>query len=115
VLQGRVSLEAGRSAELWVDTAYTTEMAVETVAFASDRYFELAADPAMAEIMAISPELLVVIGDSAIRITSTGKETAAYPAPSPQALEPEDATPDRTDDLGSENAWNEFMRWLFGR
>lgn len=115
MMQGRLTLDDGRSVDLWVDTAYATEMHVEVVQFAGDRYFELAADAAMAEILAISPEMVIVTGDSAIRITTMAEQAAAYPAPTRQEVEREDNAPGETDALGGESTWDEFMRWLFGR
>ncbi|MCC9075324.1 VWA domain-containing protein [Litorilinea aerophila] len=69
--QGQVPGPDGEGLILWVDTAYEESMAVETVIFGSPRYFQLAEDPDMAQWLAISPELVVVVdAGHAIRITT---------------------------------------------
>lgn len=70
VRQSVVTTKAGQQYGLWVDTRYEEAMRVETVRFGSPRYFSLARNPQMAAWLAISPELVVVVGDGqAIRIT----------------------------------------------
>jgi len=50
----------------WVDTAYTAEMPLLTVAFGSDCYFELLDQTDLAAWLAIAPELIVVLKDSSV-------------------------------------------------
>ena len=61
----------GQPVEFWVDTAYTEAMELETVAFASDRYWALLEQPNAAAWLSLSTEMIVVLEDgTAIRITS---------------------------------------------
>jgi Ca-activated chloride channel family protein len=72
VHQRTVQTADGRALDLWVDTRYTAEMAVEIVEFGSARYFTLTRQPEMAAWLAISPEMVIVVdGNRAIRITTT--------------------------------------------
>jgi Ca-activated chloride channel family protein len=72
VHQRTVQTADGRALDLWVDTRYTEEMAVEIVEFGSARYFTLTRQPEMAAWLAISPEMVIVVdGNRAIRITAT--------------------------------------------
>lgn len=69
--QGQVVAPDGAVYELWVDTAYREEMALETVLFGSDAYFALLDMPGLAEQLALSPEMVVVTGsDTAVRVTT---------------------------------------------
>ena len=114
VKQGRTTLPDGRTADLWVDTAYTEAMRLEQVAFASERYFELAAQPGMAEMLAVSPEMVIVTGENAaIRITSI-EETMSYPAPVSEVGPPDESTRDTPVEQHGQSAWDDFLRWLFG-
>jgi len=70
-LRAYISADDGSHAELWVDTQYDEAMALTTIEFGSDAYFDLLDEPDMAQWLAISPELIVVTGDaSAMRITA---------------------------------------------
>lgn len=114
VNQGSITLPDGRMAQLWVDTAYTEEMRIEQVVFASERYFELAAQPGISEMLALSPEMVIVIGENdAIRITSAETATA-YPAPI-SAGEADESAIDVPEATSGRSAWEDFLRWLFGR
>ncbi|HHY57028.1 MAG TPA: VWA domain-containing protein [Chloroflexi bacterium] len=65
----------GVTRALWVDTAYDDAMELTTVEFGSDAYFALLDDPALAQWLALSPELIVVTGaKTALRITVTQQE-----------------------------------------
>lgn len=69
--QGYVAGADGQALELWVDAAYQEGMTTETVRFASDRYFDLAQDARVARWLALSPEMIIVLGDgSALRVTT---------------------------------------------
>ncbi len=106
ILQGRVTLPDGRTADLWVDTGYDVEMALEPVAFTGDHYFELAADADMAEMLALSSEMVIVIdGDHAIRITAAGEPASADAATDVDAA-------GETSDPG---VWQSFWEWLLAR
>jgi|GEM_PF-6262602 len=62
--------DQGQQFDLWVDNAYDESMALETILFGSDEYFELAQQPNVQEWLALSSELILVLElDRAIRIT----------------------------------------------
>ena len=70
VLRGYLT-EEGSEGALWVDTGFVETMAVTTVVLGSDAYFDLLAEPEMAQWLAISAELVVVTGpESAVRVTA---------------------------------------------
>ena len=61
----------GQPAEFWVDTAYTEEMDLETVEFASDRYWALLEQPNVAQWLSLSTEMIVVLDNgTALRVTA---------------------------------------------
>jgi Ca-activated chloride channel family protein len=60
----------GRVLELWVDTAYAEEMPTRTVRFGSPEYFDLLDLPDMPAWLAIAPELILVLDDGAVRVTT---------------------------------------------
>lgn len=65
----------GRAQPFWVDTAWDGEAEPEVVAFASDRYFELAAESEISQWLAVSPEMVLVLEDgTVVRITTTVEE-----------------------------------------
>lgn len=71
--RGFVAGADGQPAELWVDTAYTEGMEVETVAFASERYWALLDEPKAAAWLSLSTEVIVVLEDgTALRVTAGG-------------------------------------------
>jgi Ca-activated chloride channel family protein len=72
VLRGSLAEEgSGGAGSIWVDTGFVETMAVTTVALGSDAYFDLLAEPEMAQWLAISAELVVVTGpESAVRVTA---------------------------------------------
>ncbi|MCP4165550.1 MAG: VWA domain-containing protein [Chloroflexi bacterium] len=110
--QGMVTRPDGTASEFWVDHAYKTSMPVQPVLFGSEAYFELAAEPDVAQWLAISPELVLVIDDTAYRISS--QETIAdqphtispLPTPTPE-VGPPSTTPAGTGFL-------DWLRRLFG-
>ena len=115
VRQGSVTLPNGRQADLWVDTAYTEEMVLEQVAFAGERYFELAAEPGMAEMLALSPEMVIVVdAEHAIRITSA-EEPGPYPEPETSESQLDESGSELSGAAGEQDAWEGFLRWLFGQ
>lgn len=110
VQQGWVAAADGTQYPFWVDTQYNDPVALTTVTFGSDEYFALAEDPALAEMLALSPEMVIVQPDgSGLRITTVGSddqgEPAATPAPTEARPQPDAAQPD---------TWQEFLEWLFG-
>jgi Ca-activated chloride channel family protein len=99
------SAEGGKGT-LWLDTSYSEGQDVETVAFASDRYFELAADPAIAEILALSKEVLFVEdGGNAIRVTADENASSNESDPTPNEAQAESP---------NKGFWESVMRWLAG-
>jgi Ca-activated chloride channel family protein len=69
--QGQVTSADGAVYDLWVDTAYREDMALETVVFGSEAYFALLDRPGLAEQLALSPEMVIVTGeDTAVRVTT---------------------------------------------
>jgi Ca-activated chloride channel homolog len=70
VRQAQVRGGDGQLHDLWVDTSYSEEMKVETVQFGSTRYFALLRQAEMAAWLAISPEVVIVVGpNAAVRVT----------------------------------------------
>ncbi len=130
IQQGRITGADGNPLALWVDSAYREEMTLIPIPFGSDAYFALAADPAMAAWLAISPELTLVWDGVAYRISSApvsspGPATpvptpappdlpSATPAPTPSDLPT--ATPAPAPDLPTPGAslWDSFLAWLRG-
>jgi hypothetical protein len=71
VRQSVLRTAGGQLVELWVDTLFEAGMQIETVVFGSPRYFELTKQPPMAQWLAISSELVIVVGQGkVIRITN---------------------------------------------
>lgn len=68
--QGYVDTPAGGRLPFWVDTGYTEDLPMETIAFGSDAYFELTAQPEMAKWLSLSPEMIIVTDGKALRITT---------------------------------------------
>jgi Ca-activated chloride channel family protein len=128
VQQGWVSGDDGISLPLWVDTAYTQEMSLMWVEFASDEYFALAAQPNMAEWLAVGQEIVIVVTDTqAIRVTTNREEmsregnTPLSPLATPVADETvapsQGASTGRsTETSGKEeqSGWNAFWSWIWG-
>lgn len=72
VLRAYVVDAEGRRLPLWVDTRYREEMKTTVVEFASDAYFALLDEPDMAQVLALSPEMIIVTdAEEAIRITTS--------------------------------------------
>ncbi|MFN8440357.1 MAG: VIT domain-containing protein [Caldilineaceae bacterium] len=105
----------------WVDTTFEPTMQVEEVAFASARYFELAQQPDLAQIFAISPEVVVVTGaNSAIHVNANSvletQSVSPLPTPSPTQLPSATATPTPTSTSDSEKGWWESLwGWVSGK
>jgi len=124
--QGTVRTPDGRTLELWVDSLYDETMDMETVLFASPRYAELAADPAVRPWLALSSELVLVMDGQALRITTLGAETdtplftstpvaerdqpSPTPSPLPTATAQAPASPSQ--DLPPSSPWHTFLQWL---
>ena len=121
VQQGWVSGADGSALPFWVDTAYKQEMTLQWVEFASDTYFRLAQNPAMAAWLAVGQEIVIVVSNNdAIRVTANVEEMARQgnvplsPLPTPGA---ETASPDAesgTDEVAPQSAWDAFWDWLWG-
>ncbi|RME82611.1 MAG: hypothetical protein D6775_10420 [Caldilineae bacterium] len=89
--QGNITRPDGTLLPLWVDSTYREGMTLQTIPFGSDAYFALASEPDVAAWLSVSPEMVVVIHDTAYRIT-TGAESEAgqpqTPAPTPTPTSP---------------------------
>ena len=110
VSQGRVAMPDGSEKMLWVDTAYSDDMELETVAFASERYFELARQPELAEILALSSEIVVAVDDAhAIRVS------AAEDAASAGANDDAHAGASVDQEEASDSVWSAIWEWLAGK
>ncbi len=70
--KGEVQAADGTLYPLWVDTALTGEMTPRQIPFGSDEYFALAADAQVAQWLAVSPALVVVIDGEAVQIVLDG-------------------------------------------
>ena len=107
VSRGEVELPDGGQAILWVDTAYDPSMKLQTVGFASERFFELANERRYAEMLALSAEVLIVIDDAtAVRITMLVDDVDAYVAPEEMS--------GSSGEVGDETLWGQFLNWLAG-
>jgi hypothetical protein len=118
VQQGWVSGADGSTLPFWVDTAYTQQMSLMWVEFASDEYFALSEQPSMAEWLAVGQEMVIVVSDTqAIRVTTNAEEMArAGNVPlSPLAMpaNSQESTPGATEQ-DEQNAWDRFWSWLWG-
>lgn len=116
----------GRTLELWVDSQYDEAMTLETVLFASPRYAELAADPAVRPWLSLSSELVLVMDGRALRITTLGAEADSplfpatpgsesvppSPAPSPMPTETVQAPTSPARDAPHSSPWQTFLQWL---
>ncbi|MCA9905251.1 MAG: hypothetical protein KC547_15450, partial [Anaerolineae bacterium] len=70
---------------VWVDTAFTDAQPQQEIAFGSAAYFDLLAQhPEWRDYFAVSPNLIVVLEDTAYVIADTG-ETLAEPVAAPTA------------------------------
>ena len=94
----------------WVDTSYSEGMEVESVAFASDRYFELSANPDTAEILALSPEILFVV-DATHAIRVTVEDESAY-LPGDTHITDSESTAEH--DGQDKSFWTQVWDWLSG-
>ena len=128
VQQGWVSAADGSALPFWVDTAYTQGMSLKWVEFASDSYFTLAAQPSMAEWLAVGQEMVIVVSDTeAIRVTTNAEEMGreGYVPLSPMVTPA--ASDQSTPSVGNEtsgnavtpeqdaqNAWDAFWSWFWG-
>ncbi|HEY52938.1 MAG TPA: VWA domain-containing protein [Caldilineae bacterium] len=94
--------------ELWVDNSYREAVMPHTILFGSDEYFELAGSRDVAQWLAISPELMLMIEDNAYRITTDpalSQDTAPEPLASPQ---PTPAPPA----AATQTFWESILAWL---
>jgi len=105
-------------------------MSMETVLFASPRYAQLAADPAVRPWLALSSELVLVVDGRALRITTLGAETdtplftttpvaegggpapTPSPMPSPMPMGTAQAPTSPTQDPPHSSPWQTFLHWL---
>ncbi|NOX61940.1 MAG: VWA domain-containing protein [Chloroflexi bacterium] len=120
IFQGYVNTADGQVLELWVDAAYRADMTPQIVVFGSDAYFALAEQPGIAQWLAISPELMLIIKGTAYRITTDPAlaenpprpgSTPATPTPNPVSAPDASSTP-------STSLWQALLEWLnrlFGR
>lgn len=90
VQRGQVQPADGTLYPVWVDTALTAEMTPRQLSFGSAEYFALAADAQVAQWLAVSPALVVVIDGEAVQIVMDG---AVDPASAASAEPSETATP----------------------
>jgi Ca-activated chloride channel family protein len=124
--QGYVTGTNGETLGFWVDTAYTSDMEMGWVLFGSDAYFALVQEPRVAAWLAVSPELVVVLGDGrAVRVTTSEEAVAQHPAPAPapaaEATPQPPATPEApaapdataTPEAGDSGGWGAFWLWLW--
>lgn len=106
VRQGYVTGRAGETLPFWVDATYTSDMALRTVLFGSDEYFQLAQDATVAEWLSVGSEMVVVLPEQgALRVTTTGAPTEAPVSPL--------ATPDPPAAGESSSGWGGFWLWLW--
>ncbi len=125
--QGTVTAADGRTLSLWVDSQFDESMPTETVLFASPRYAELAADPAVRPWLALSSELVLVMDGQALRITTLGAETDSplftatpaaetpSPTPSPMPTATAQAPTSPTQEAPHSSPWQTFLQWLKDR
>ena len=97
---------------VWMDTLYdSTRMKLEVVPFGSDRYFELASDPEVAEYLSLGSEVIYVHEGEAIQVTS--KTDAPSPSPTEEpASDPSGSTGNHTQDETPADLWKTFMEWI---
>lgn len=120
IQQGWVSGPDGSSLPFWVDTAYTDEMRLTWVEFASDSYFLLTSQPYMAEWLAVGQEMVIVVSErEALRITMNPGEMERQGVPRlsplPTPITPDGVSPDAAQpEEESQNAWDAFWSWLWG-
>ncbi len=92
--KGEVQAADGSLHLLWVDTALTAEMTPRPISFGSAEYFALAADDRVAQWLAVSPALVVVIDGEAVQIVlDNPSEPAPDATAAPTATPVETATP----------------------
>ena len=117
--QGNVESANHEQLAVWVDTTFEPTMQVEEVAFASTRYFELAQQPDLAEIFALSPEVVVVTSaNQAIHVSATQSQPTAPDSPlaTPTPIPTADATAEPTPTPTSEHGWWENLwGWVTGK
>ena len=106
--QQMVTTPDGRNEELWVDNSYRETISPQTILFGSDEYFELAKDHNTAQWLAVSPELLLVIDESAYRITSSAETDHDA---TPKATTSTPPTPVPATDT-SPTFWESVLAWL---
>jgi Ca-activated chloride channel family protein len=123
VQQGWVSGPDGSSLPLWVDTSYAQSMRLTWVEFASDAYFALAAEPTVAEWLAVGQEMVIVVNDrEAIRVSTDAAQVEqeggmpssplATPSSGNEPSESERTSSTSADDEVQSN-WERFWSWLW--
>ena len=72
VQQGWTTTADGSTVPFWADVDYRSDMPLRWVVFGSDEYFALAADPDVAQWLALGPEIVFVDGQGAgaVRVTT---------------------------------------------
>ena len=106
--QQHVTTPDGRTEELWVDNSYQETIRPHVILFGSDEYFELAERSNAAQWLAVSPELVLVIEETAYRIT-TNPELSQNAVPEPPAsLQPTPAPPT----AATPTFWESILAWL---
>lgn len=105
--QGYLKAADGTRLSLWVDNSYKESMPLRTVRFGSDEYFALAADANMATWLSLSPEMVVVINETAYRITTSAADDA--PTPSPVATPTPTPAPAT---VSTPSFWQTLVNWF---
>ncbi len=114
VQRGMVEGADGVLLPLWVDTSYQEEMPLETVAFGSDAYFQLAARRNVGEWLSVSPELILVVDGKALRITTAeGMPTVSLEGQTELDGPPTDVPQVKEDDPGLQERVQEILRRLW--
>lgn len=110
VRQGYVTGGEGQTLPFWVDTSYSSGMALRYVLFGSDAYFELAQDATVAAWLSVGSEVVVVLPEvGALRVTTLPELVDdAKPLPVSPLATPE---PERMSDEAG--GWNGFWGWLW--
>lgn len=110
VRQGYVTGGAGETLPFWVDASYSSGMALRTVLFGSDEYFNLAQDATVAAWLSVGPEIVVVLPEQgAVRVTTVAEGVDGADAPPVSPL----ATPDSPAAEGASGGWGGFWLWLW--
>lgn len=117
--QGNVESANHEQLAVWVDTTFEPAMQIEEVAFASPRYFELAQQADLAQIFALSPEVVVVTGaNQALHVSVNQSQPTQSESPlvAPTPTLVADATAEPTPTPASEQGWwDSLWGWVTGK